>query len=935
MDIKKTKFSTFSSFNCQSLKRSIDCVRRVCKQSDIVSLQETWLLPHDINLLGTVCDEFEYTGKSAVDTSAGLLVGRPYGGVAILWRKGLFDSVNVLECDSNRLAAIRATMGNRTIIVISVYMPTDSIDNLPLFTEVLGEISAIEDANNAECIYLLGDFNAHICELFYRELCSFSADRSWICADVEKLGIDSNSYTFVSQVHGCKRWLDHFVVSQSAYQSVVDIRIEEGVYMSDHFPIFMTCNLEIVRQKLIKHDLPCGKITWGDRKESEISTYQHACNASLRDIQFPEEFVECSFGFCSQADHCKILDNLYEKIVCTLGDAAAKAKTPTQNQIKRGKVLCGWNKHVQDAHHEARLKFEVWVQHNRPTLGPVYEQMCEARKIFKSRLNWCQKNQEKIKMDLLASQRASNNFRDFWKATARLNVGPGRPASVDGKSDSVEIASMFREHFRVSSSVGHALNMCKKESILQLHFSAAEVKQAIGGMKGGKSPGHDGLSVEHLRHAGVHLPRVLSMFFSLCISHSYLPPDLMKTIVVPIVKNRTGDISDKNNYRPISLATIIAKVLDGVLDSRLEQYLNLHDAQFGFRPHLSTESAITVLKNTIQYYTSRKTPVHGCFLDFSRAFDRVSYEVLWRKLEARNVPAEICNIFKFWYQNQINVVKWSDGISDAYRLECGVRQGGITSPKLFNLYVNDLIVGLSSMRVGCSIDGVVINNISYADDMVLLGPTTKSINEMLRVCESFAAEHGLVYNVEKCVCMVFGVVGKCPRNTPPMFLSGKELKIVKTFKYLGHVLADDLKDDDDIERERRALAVRGNMLARRFARCSDQVKITLFKAFCQGFYTGGLWVRGTKRSLDALRIQYNNIFRMLLRLPKFCSASEMFAQTRTDGFHAVIRKKMASLIRRIRSSGNTILRTVADRYDSPIIRHLVRGTMPVALHGQL
>ncbi|XP_060810118.1 uncharacterized protein LOC132904218 [Amyelois transitella] len=342
---------------------------------------------------------------------------------------------------------------------------------------------------------------------------------------------------------------------------------------------------------------------------------------------------------------------------------------------------------------------------------------------------------------------------------------------------------------------------------------------------------------------------------------------------------------------------------------------------------------------TLSGYTAHGTIKHlnqnsGIVIYVKDSLDCKVYEPDCIK-EANCLVCEICNIFKFWYQNQINVVKWSDGISDAYRLECGVRQGGITSPKLFNLYVNDLIVGLSSMRVGCSIDGVVINNISYADDMVLLGPTTKSINEMLRVCESFAAEHGLVYNVEKCVCMVFGVVGKCPRNTPPMFLSGKELKIVKTFKYLGHVLADDLKDDDDIERERRALAVRGNMLARRFARCSDQVKITLFKAFCQGFYTGGLWVRGTKRSLDALRIQYNNIFRMLLRLPKFCSASEMFAQTRTDGFHAVIRKKMASLIRRIRSSGNTILRTVADRYDSPIIRHLVRGTMPVALHGQL
>lgn len=76
-----TKFVTF---NCKSLKRSIESVRHLCKTADIVALQETWLLPHDLSVLGNIHDEFEYTGKSAVDTSAGILTGRPYGGVAVL-----------------------------------------------------------------------------------------------------------------------------------------------------------------------------------------------------------------------------------------------------------------------------------------------------------------------------------------------------------------------------------------------------------------------------------------------------------------------------------------------------------------------------------------------------------------------------------------------------------------------------------------------------------------------------------------------------------------------------------------------------------------------------------------------------------------------------------------------------------------------------------
>jgi hypothetical protein len=93
-------------------------------------------------------------------------------------------------------------------------------------------------------------------------------------------------------------------------------------------------------------------------------------------------------------------------------------------------------------------------------------------------------------------------------------------------------------------------------------------------------------------------------------------------------------------------------------------------------------------------------------------------------------------------------------------LECGVRQGGLTSPKLYHLYINDLIVELSSMPVGCSIDGLAVNNISYADDMPLLGPTAGSIRELLKVCQNNATKHGLLYNGTKSEYLVFGAPGK-------------------------------------------------------------------------------------------------------------------------------------------------------------------------------
>ncbi|XP_047988435.1 uncharacterized protein LOC125227784 [Leguminivora glycinivorella] len=240
------------------------------------------------------------------------------------------------------------------------------------------------------------------------------------------------------------------------------------------------------------------------------------------------------------------------------------------------------------------------------------------------------------------------------------------------------------------------------------------------------------------------------------------------------------------------------------------------------------------------------------------------------------------------------IVKWAGRFSQTYRLECGVRQRGITSPKLFSLYVNDLIEGLSRTPVGCRVDDVSVNNISYADDMVLLTPSVRAMRKLLGICEEYVGKHGLLYNAKKSEYMVFKAVGgKLPESVPVIKLNYNELKRVHAFKYLGHYVTEDLKDQLDIERERRALAVRCNMLVKSYS----------------------------QKTISALRVLYNNGFRMLLGLSRFCSASGMFAQARTDDYYAIIRKITASLLCRVRASTNPILATIACRYDSPIARH--------------
>lgn len=617
---------------------------------------------------------------------------------------------------------------------------------------------------------------------------------------------------------------------------------------------------------------------------------------------------------------------MYENII----DILSKAATCSYENVpilNKKKVVIGWNKYVRQAHAEARLGFQNWVLHGKPRTGPIYSNMTTTRKVFKQKLKWCQDHKQQIKMDILADLHSKKIFSKFWKETKKLNDKSSLPVCVEGVSESSDIAALFKTHFRVQPSLeprDEVLSGREPTGAL-IVFNAKEIAAIVRTMSRGKSPGYDSLSIEHLQHAGAHLPRVLALLLNFCVSHSYLPDNMTKTVVVPLVKNKTGDAADIKNYRPISLATIVAKVLDSMLDKQLEKYLTLQDAQFGFKAGLSTETAVLCLKHTVRYYTDRKTPVFACFLDLSKAFDLVSYRVLWEKLyHDTEMPIELIQLFRYWYGHQSNMVRWANVLSDPYRLDCGVRQGGLTSPKLFNLYVDRLIGELSNSGVGCSIDGVFVNNISYADDMVLLSPSISGLRKLVGICERYAEAHGLRYNASKSELMEFKAGTKYYPCVPEVMLAGTPLKIVSHFKYLGHWVTETLKDDMDIERERRALAVRSNMLIRRFARCSYDVKLTLFRAYCQAFYTCSLWINFTQKAMSALRVQYNNGFRMLLGLPRFCSASGMFAEAHTDGFPAIIRKRVASLMRRVRGSSNSFLKVFAERNDGPLLNRLLR-----------
>ena len=169
----------------------------------------------------------------------------------------------------------------------------------------------------------------------------------------------------------------------------------------------------------------------------------------------------------------------------------------------------------------------------------------------------------------------------------------------------------------------------------------------------------------------------MSILFTTIVSHGFIPDEFMKTVLLPIIKSKTGDVHDVNNYRPIALVTTCSKLFELLLLDFLDIYLQTMDNQFGFKSKHATDKCIFAIKNVIEYYTSQNGPVYTCFLDASKAFDHVNHWTLFTKLINRKVPLLFVRIIVFWYRAQLFCITWGSCMSDSFRITNGVRQGGI------------------------------------------------------------------------------------------------------------------------------------------------------------------------------------------------------------------------------------------------------------------
>lgn len=172
------------------------------------------------------------------------------------------------------------------------------------------------------------------------------------------------------------------------------------------------------------------------------------------------------------------------------------------------------------------------------------------------------------------------------------------------------------------------------------------VSSAVKNLK--PSIGPDNIHANHVKYGPKDLIVFISKFFSSSYRHSYVNKDLVTGVVLPLVKDQFGNKESSNNYRPIISSSVLLKILELALKVKVEKLLITNERQFAYKKHASTHVAYLMFKEVVLSHIKTKNSVHACFLDLTKAFDKVNHYKLFRSLESNGFSCDFILFIQDW-----------------------------------------------------------------------------------------------------------------------------------------------------------------------------------------------------------------------------------------------------------------------------------------------
>ena len=300
------------------------------------------------------------------------------------------------------------------------------------------------------------------------------------------------------------------------------------------------------------------------------------------------------------------------------------------------------------------------------------------------------------------------------------------------------------------------------------------------------SSGHDGISNQIVKLLKNEISKPLTVIINQMLKTGIFPDSFKTSKIVPLFKK--GDHGLLTNYRPISLLPTISKVFERVIYDQMYLYFNnnnlLADEQFGFRKNHSTEyAAIKLVDHISNEMESGKTLV-TLFIDLSKAFDTLSFDILLKKLNYYGIAGVNLKLMANYLRNRKQYVVFNNHNSEITDIRCGVPQGSILGPLFLSICINDLKNASNKCKFLMYADDTTIYfNIEDFDTNNL----EAEINKELEQVNTWLKVNKLSLNVGKTKIMIFH--GKRKHISElKVLIDGCNIECVSSFNFLGIML---------------------------------------------------------------------------------------------------------------------------------------------------
>ena len=160
----------------------------------------------------------------------------------------------------------------------------------------------------------------------------------------------------------------------------------------------------------------------------------------------------------------------------------------------------------------------------------------------------------------------------------------------------------------------------------------------------------------------------------------------------------------------------------------------VNTSQYGFKKHSGCTHSLFTVDETVKYFTKTGSKVYCSFFDASKAFDKVLHNGIFKKLLDTGIPVSFVQLLRYWYSNLQCRVKWNNVLGDIFPVLCGVRQAGVLSPVLFELYIDSVLSELKLSGHGVHTGSLFIACVLYADDIVLLSASCHGLQQLINIC---------------------------------------------------------------------------------------------------------------------------------------------------------------------------------------------------------